>query len=69
LNANDALPNLTSAVGSLPTDCTAGNMVKAVRIPGNYTYEAISPSSSCLWTGSFSLAANQCVLIQLNTCP
>jgi hypothetical protein len=69
LNANDGLANLISVVGSIPTDCSPGNMIKAFRVPGNYTYEAISTTSLCLWTGSFSLAANQCKLIQLATCP
>jgi hypothetical protein len=69
LNANDVLPNITAAVGLIPADCSANNLVQAVRIPGNYTYEAVSTAGNCIWTGSFSLGANECKLIPLSTCP
>ncbi len=69
LNANDALSDLTTISSSVPTTCSAPNLVTAVRIPGTYTYEAISPSGNCLWTGTFTLGANACNLIALPTCP
>jgi hypothetical protein len=69
LNANDAIPNLSSAVSSIPFDCGTSNLSTAFRMPGNYTYEAISSTGNCIWTGSFSLNANDCKLIPLPTCP
>ena len=69
LNANDVLTNIISVVSAVPPDCNAANLVKAIRVPGTYTYLATSTVSGCAWTGSFVLAANQCKLIPLSICP
>ena len=69
LNANDALSSLSTAVSSVPSNCSAANIVNAFRVPGTFTYEAISVSGNCVWTGTFILNANQCLLIPLPTCP
>lgn len=68
LNANDAIGGISTVVSSVPTDCTAPNLLKAIRVPGNYTYEAISTSGNCIWTGTITLTAGGCNLIYLNKC-
>jgi hypothetical protein len=68
LNSNDDIGNITSATTIIPTDCSAVNLSIALRVPGNYTYEAVSPSGSCIWTGTFTVTAYGCTLIPLPTC-
>jgi hypothetical protein len=68
INANDQVPNLVSPVTGTPADCGDLNLSVANRVPGNYTYEAISANGSCAWTDTFTLAANECKLIYLTTC-
>ena len=68
LNANDVVPNISVAFATTPLDCLSANLAKAFRTPGTYTYEAISPTGNCVWTGTFTLAPNDCKLISMATC-
>jgi len=69
LNANDALPAMTSVVSAGIPSCGAANTITVFRVPGTYTYQANSVSGNCVWTGSFILAVNSCALVSIATCP
>ena len=68
LNANDGIGSISAVVSSAPTDCSAANLVTAARIPGNYTYQAVSSSGNCIWNGTFTVTTGGCNLIYLNKC-
>ncbi len=68
LNANDGIGNISSVVSATPTICAALNLIRASRVPGSYTYQAVSPSGNCVWNGTFTLTAGGCNLIYLNQC-
>jgi len=68
LDANDGIGTISSIVTATPSDCSAANLVTVVRTPGNYTYQAVSASSNCLWNGEFTLAAGECQLLYLTQC-
>ena len=68
LNANDAIGTVSAVVSTTPADCSAVNLVTALRVPGNYTYQAVSASGHCVWSGSFTLTAGECNLIYLTKC-
>lgn len=68
LNANDPIGNISAVVASTPVDCSAANLATAVRIPGNYTYQATSNSGNCVWSGTFTLTSGACTLIYLTQC-
>ena len=68
LNANDAIGTISAVVSSTPTDCSAVHLATALRETGNYTYQAVSASGNCVWSGSFMLTAGECNLIYLTKC-
>jgi hypothetical protein len=68
LNANDAIGSVSSVVSSVPADCSSANVVSALRVPGNYTYQAVSTSGNCVWSGTITVTTGGCNLIYLNKC-
>lgn len=54
----------SSAAGS-----GGGDFITVTRDQNNYTYIAKSQDNACVWTGSFSINSDTCLVINLPTCP
>ncbi len=69
LNHRDIVAIINAPVEVTNVDCATANLAIIRRTPGEYTYLAATITSTCLWSNTFSLDANECKIIYLSTCP
>jgi hypothetical protein len=65
-NVGDVVGSKASFICGDPVD---PNVLTFSRDMGTYTYVAKTSDSRCVWTGSFTISSDTCIVVQLPLCP
>ncbi len=68
LNSTDSLGEIVASRTPLTCADTKESTLNAVRQKGLYNYFVKSSSGRCVWTGSFTLQAGDCLIVPIDIC-